>query len=264
MNGRPWTAREKRHAVAMHGKATTVAIAAALDRSLSSTYQIFFKLGLTKPRWSKSERRALKRYIRAQYDREWSDTEIAVGWSKKHPERTVDRGWISEVRREQLKLQSRGPYSKRYRRRVARTTKEQLRTAGLPSIGHLRKKAFEDFAVRQGWPGVNRPRLVQILNLLYERGPHTREAIAKAIGVRWAGTPNGKHPASRHSMYCNAPGGSATAVLIRIGLVVKLGRNVKTGPGRGQRVCLYAIAPGVKRGKVLPAPVRDKYGKRVG
>jgi hypothetical protein len=94
--------------VAWHGKLTTVEIAAQLGRGVSSVYQLFFRLGLTKARWTKEERRQLREYIRARYAEEWSDTEIAVGWSAEHPDRTVDRGWVSEVRREKLHLPSRG------------------------------------------------------------------------------------------------------------------------------------------------------------
>jgi hypothetical protein len=88
------------------------------------------------------------------------------------------------------------------------------------------------------------------LNLLYEDGPHTREQIAKAIGLRWAGTPNGRHPASRHSLSGNGPGGSYMATLQRMGLVIRLGRKIRTGRGKGQSVNAYAIAPGVVRGPI--------------
>jgi AraC-like DNA-binding protein len=242
-----WTPEQIERANALHGKLTAAEISAELGKSVSSVYQLFYRLGLTQPRWTDRQRKALRQYIRTRYREQWSDTEIAEGWSREHPERTVDRGWVSEVRRQKLKLSARGPWSDRYRRRVARKTKEQLRKAGLPSIGYLRLKAFEEFAVRQGWPALKRPRLVQIMNLLYENGPHTRPQIAAALGLKWG--PKTSHP-NGTGLAGNGPGGSYLAELQRLKLVVRMPRTVRYGPRKGQARSLYAIAPGVVRGPI--------------
>jgi hypothetical protein len=243
---RKWHPDQVERAKALHGKRTAEQIAAELGKSASGVYQLFFRLGLTKDRWSDRERKTLRNYIRDRYAQQWSDSEIAAGWSAKHSERTVTREWVTEVRRLQLGLPAWGN-SDRRRRRVAEKTREQIRKAGLPSIGHLRREAFKAFCVRQGWPQVTRPRLAQILNLLYEQGPHTRQQIAKRIGASWKATAN--HPATRKGLKLGT-GRSAMGVLMELGLVVRLRRTFRTGRGKGQCVFMYAIAPGVVRGPV--------------
>lgn len=118
------------------------------------------------------------------------------------------------------------------KQRTRETTRRQLAAAGVPTLGALRTKVFRDRARAAGWPEDLRPRAVQILNLLYERGPMTRREIADAIGMRWRG--------SRASLTSNDSEGSYLAHLIRRGLVVSLGRAVK-GKGRGHSTQLYAV-----------------------
>jgi DnaJ-domain-containing protein 1 len=243
---RAWKQAEIDQALALHGKQTTVQIAALLGRSLSSTYQLFFRHGLTEPKSSQAEREALIKFIAKHHAQQWSDSEIAAAWSAKHPDRAVGRQWIRDVRCQKLGLPKNGVTTDRFRRRVAAKTQEQLEKAGLPSMGHLRREAFKAFCVRQGWPQVDRPRLAQILNLLYEQGPHTREQISAKIGVKWQGTEN--HPASRMGLKIGT-GASAMSVLMKLGLVVRLRRTFCTGKGKGQCCFMYAIAPGVVRGK---------------
>jgi hypothetical protein len=150
------------------------------------------------------DRPAIHAWIRVKHPEQWSDSEIANGWNELHPDAPLDRRCITLLRNE-IGLPPWHSQTERYRRRVAAKTKEQLAKAGLPTIGHLRRQAYAEWCAQAGWPGITRPRLAQILNLLYERGPHTREQIAKAIGMRWE--PKGDHPASRCGLSGNGPGG---------------------------------------------------------
>jgi hypothetical protein len=126
----------------------------------------------------------------------------------------------------------------RYRDRVRQKTREQLRKAGVESLANVRTKAFQDWAESCGWPRNLRPRHVEILNLLWEKGPQTRREIAAAIGMPWKG--------SRKSLVSNDPEGSYLAHLMRRGLVVCLGRLVK-GKGKGGSVCVYSLLLTVER-----------------
>jgi hypothetical protein len=231
-----------------YGRMPTKELAASIGRSVQKIYALAHRMGLDQGvHWPPGQRQALRNYIAARHAEERSDGEIARGWNAEHPELSTDRRWVSEVRKDQCRLPAHGMRSKRFRARVAEKTKEQLVKAGLPSIGYLRLEAYKSFCVRQGWPQVSRPRLAQILNLLYEQGPKTLPEIAAAIGVRWR--TDKRHP-NGIGLPGNGPGGSYTAELTRLGLVVRLGRKAKYGPGRGQRRFLYAMAPGVVRGPV--------------
>jgi len=231
---RRFTPEQIAQAKAMHGQATAAEIAASIGRSTSGVHQLFRRLGL--PLLTRRmDRPAVEAWIKARHAEQWSDGEIAAGWTREHPDDPLDRRYCSELRTA-LGLASWGMTTQRLRRRVAAKTREQLAKAGLPSLAAVRVKAFEDYAAA---------RLVQILNLLYERGPHSREQIAKSLHLTWSDSP--RHPASRRGLSGNGPGGSYIAELMRLGLVVRLGRNVRTGPGRGQRVNLYAVAPHVQR-----------------
>ena len=75
------------------------------------------------------------------------------------------------------------------------------------------------------------------MNFLYEHGPSVRKAICDGIGMRWKNGSSG-----RGSMYCNGAGngGSYLAHLVRLGLVQRMKRVVRTGR-RGGNVDLYAL-----------------------
>lgn len=122
--------------------------------------------------------------------------------------------------------------------RTRETTRRQLERAGLKSLAEVRVRAFRDFARRSGWPQDLRPRAVQILNLLADQGPKTRREIAAALGLPWRG--------SRLSLKSNDPEGSYLAHLMKRGLLVCLGRQVK-GKGRGQSTCLYSVSLAAER-----------------
>lgn len=184
----------------------------------------------------------LKKFIRAHHRLGWSDAEIAQAWNESHPDEVLNSRRLCEIRRKmQLPNNAHSPHR---RAKIAAKTREQLAAAGLRSIGEIRAKAFVEFGARQGWPGIHRPRAVQILNLLYERGPHTRQQICAAIGMPWKG--------SRKSLCSNDPEGSYLAHLMARGLVVQLPGRQRTQnrglrKGSGTSVYLYAIAPHVRR-----------------
>lgn len=175
--------------------------------------------------------------ILAKHPLGWSDQEIADAYNRRHRHLQVTRKWVWEIRRDKLGLPS-NAYSKHRRQRVANKTRQQLRQAGLKSLAELRVQKFQQFAERSGWPADLRPRAVQILNVLYERGPQTRRQLAEAIGVPWLG--------SRKTLHSNDPEGSYLAHLQKRGLVVRLGRIVRQG-GQGQNVNLYSIPAHIKR-----------------
>jgi hypothetical protein len=236
---RRWSDAEKQFAIEQRGKLTIDQIAEQLGRSRSAIYQLWDRLNLCE---RQQDSRPLQAFIREKHPLGWSDAEMAAAWSAEHPEYTVGREWVMELRRDKLGLPH-NAYSQHRRRRVAEKTKEQLAKAGLPSIGHLRARAFQQFAARHGWPADLRPRAVQILDLLYQRGPHTRRQIFDAIGMPWKG--------SRKSLVSNDPEGSYLAHLAARGLIVVSQRAVR-GKGRGKSVNVYAIAPHVRRGEVCP------------
>jgi hypothetical protein len=243
-----YTEAQKQLVRERYGRAPAREIAAELGRPVTQVYALAKRMGLGLGLlWQAAERQALKDYIAAHHAEEWSDAEIAAGWNASNPERQTNRRWVSEVRKDLLGLPTHGPGAKRYRLRVAANTRKQLERAGLPSIGCLRREAYRAFCVRSGWPQVTRPRLAQILNLLYEQGPHTLPQIAAAVGIRWR--TNKKHPRGI-GLPGNGPGGSYTAELMRLGLVVRLGRKARFDRGPGRARFIYAVAPSVVRGPV--------------
>jgi len=116
---------------------------------------------------------------------------------------------------------------------------EQLRAAGLTTLAELRAPTFRQRALASGGPADLRPRAVQMLNALWDRGPMTRRELADVLGMPWKG--------SRKSLVSNDPEGSYLAHLTRRGLVVNLGRVVR-GTGSGHSACLYALAFDIERG----------------
>lgn len=232
MSGRAWTDREIAFLQQRHGEMPLLKIAELLGRSPSSTYQLAARLGLvTHRRRTPAERERLEAQIRRWHARERSDAEIAAKIG-------AAREWVSEVRR-RMGLPAHGQ-SARFRRRVAANTRRQCRAAGVRSLAEIRLASFRRRAREAGWPEDLRPRAVQILEVLYQRGPMTRRQIAEAIGMPWKG--------SRKSLASNDPQGSYLAHLQARGLVVRLGRVVK-GKGSGHSVNLYAVPLWIEKEK---------------
>ncbi len=168
-------------------------------------------------------------FFRARHAAGWSDSEIAAAFG-------ADRHAVSGLRR-RLGLPS-NARSGRVRKKIADAMRQQCRREGVKNLAALRVKVFSQRARAAGWPEDLRPRAVQMLNLLWERGPQTRRQIAEAISMPWRG--------SRKSLVSNDPEGSYLAHLMRRGLVVSLGRVVK-GAGRGRSVHLYSLPLSIER-----------------
>lgn len=228
---RPWTALESARVRRDYGRMPVTQIAAALRRTPSSVYQHARLLGLTKSPWIDWAR--LDTELRRLQAQGWTDREIAVEL-RRIAGREIARKTVGN-RRGALGLPHNG-FSEHSRRTVATKTRKQLDRAGVATLAELRVKAWGDAARRCGWPRNLRPRHVQILNVLYQRGPMTRRQIADAVGMTWKG--------SRKSLVSNDPEGTYLWHLVRRGLVVRLPRMVK-GIGKGRSTHLYTLALGV-------------------
>jgi len=130
----------------------------------------------------------------------------------------------------------------RCKERTAEKTRRQCRDAGVRSLAEIRSLAFAKFAIDNGWPEDLRPREVQILNVLADRGvPMSRLELAEAIGMRT------DRMASRGTLVLlvgNGPGGTYTASLMRRGLLLKLKRGARVhGQGKGRSRDLYCLGP---------------------
>lgn len=241
LKSRLFTAEEKQFATENRGKLSTDEICAKLGRPREAIYRLWDRLGLCERRRDSAP---LMAFIRELHPLGWSDAEIADAWNLLARSDAVSREWVCEVRRDKCGLPH-NAFSKHRRQLVAAKTREQIAAAGVKSLAEIRRKAFDDFATRHGWPEDLRPRAVQILDLLYQHGPHTRRQIADAIKMPWKG--------SRKSLVSNDPEGSYLAHLIARGLVVVSKRaHTVHGQGRGRSCDVYAIAPNVVRGPICP------------
>jgi hypothetical protein len=184
---------------------------------------------------------------------------------------TRDR--VHEIRYGRLKLPPNEAAVLEARRQGVKT---QWKRLGIRSAGELRSWAFRRYAVECGWPPDLRPREVQILNVLAERGPLTRLELARAIGMRTDRIGCNGGPAL---LVGNSPGGTYTASLLHRGLILYVPRWVKGRPhGRARVPGVYMLtleaiallekrngqshetrprAAGGERGSVFPARRRQ-------
>lgn len=231
---RQWTA-EEREFVRAHARDMTAAqTAAAIGKSISGVYQMRDRLGLTVARAPLGE--GFVAFIQEKHALGWSDAEIAAAWGNRVERHTVG------VYRKKLGLPH-NALSEHRRQLVREKTREQLEQMGLTAGGlaSLRYEAHRKFARDSGWPEDLLLRETQILNAMWDRGPMTRREIAEAIGLRWRGVHNtlaGNRPSQT----------SYLGELIRRGLVVNLGRIVRTGR-RGGNVCIYSLSFDIQRRK---------------
>jgi len=228
MNSRTsYTSKEDAVLKRSYGRKPVAEIALCLGRTASSIYQRANRLGLHQQR-DKAEIDRRKRKLRSLVANGLSDSEVASKLG-------MDRRALTEMRcRMGIAANGRG---ERYRRRVAKKTKEQCRKAGVKNLAALRAKRFSEFVSSLGWPGVS-VRAAQIAETLYRRGPMTRRQICKAIKMPWRG--------SRKSLSTNrVPGGSYMAELQSAGIVVRLEAAI-THKGRGNHEDLYMIGLGVE------------------
>jgi hypothetical protein len=235
MPQRIWTSSEiaflRRHAK----KQTSTWIAEQLGRTRSAVLQCRARQGLDTPQ--PSRRPGFDDAIRRGHAKGWSDSEIAA-----------ELGTVREnvrSRRRCLRLPANG-WTEHQKQRTRERTIEQLRRAGLKSLAELRVKAFQDYARGHGWPADLPPRCVQILEVLGNAGPQTREQLTAALRMKWHG--------SRTSLKggCQHKGGSYLAILIRRGLVMQLKRAVKR-KGKGHNVSLYTLPLTIERKFDQPA-----------
>jgi len=224
---RPWTAQEKailrEHAFIK----TANELATMLNRSRKAIEQQRSLLGLVRRPWFRWDARS-RTIVRDMNARGFADTDIGerLGVNRK----TVN----AERRRLGLQHQGHGPQA---RKKICQSTRQQLASLGLQSMAQLRLASWAARALERGWPTeINgRPinfRHIQILDVLHDKGPHTRQRLAAAIGMPWKG--------SRKSLVSNGKGGSYLAELMRAGLVVSLGKCAK-GRGRGKSANLYSL-----------------------
>lgn len=200
----------------LYGTMPAATLAARLHRTVASLYQLADRLHLTTPNRFPPEKIA---HLRALHAAGLPDRLIAT-------KSGIDRRTVGDIRnRLGLPLI---PDIEGKRNAV----RNQLKTLGLTSPTQLRTRDFRLYAQRYGWPEDFRPREVQICEALRRRGPMTRKELVAALGMRWRGVHN--------SLSGNGPGGSYLATLMRRGVVVCLGRVVRTGR-KGGNLCLYSL-----------------------
>lgn len=235
MPGRPWTARELRYLKANYGTRRTVEIAKRLGRTAPSVYQRAAELGLCGEQKRVSE--SWETTLRALHKEGYSDSEIAavIGCGRRHA------GFL----RTQLGLPSNN-LSERRIEAVRQRTRKQCQEAGVRNLAEVRSLVFSQRAKAAGWPDDLRPRAVQILNSLWERGPLSRRELCEIVGLPWRGT--------RKSLSSRDPEGSYLANLVARGIVVRLGRCVK-GNGKGKSAYLYSLPLWIERGEVAQEEV---------
>ena len=214
------------------------AVAHRLGVPVQTVYRAASRFGVARP-IERVVGKELDAHIRDHHSQGWSDSEITNAWNATHP-KTICRRHLSE-RRRHLGLKS-NANNERHRQRVAAKTQEQLKEAGCNSLAEVRAKAYRKFARDRGWPEDLRPREVQIMDLLYERGPHTRRGIAEGIG--W-----NTQRDQRTWLCCGKYGrGSYLANLMARGLVIRLSGRVVKGESSGKSCYLYAIPIYILRG----------------
>jgi len=239
-----YTFAQRRFVTINYGKMPTAQIARVMGKSVGSVYRAAERFGLSEKNPHHGRNAKFVAFVRDCHAKGWSDAETAAAWGcERH---TAERA------RNRLGLPH-NAYSEHRRRRVAEKTQQQLRKAGLPSIGHLRVEAFKKYARDHGWPEDLKPRQVQILELLWVNGPMTRENIGQALGMKLKKRPDGRY---WYAMMCNNPQGQAstsyTGDLLRRGLIISLGRIVKNKPQgarnmQGHNTCLYSLPLTIER-----------------
>ena len=235
MSGRPWTQRETGILRRWYGRRPAAAIGARIGRTRQAVSNRASSLGFAgkNRRFSGADHRQIVRMVRAGT----CNCCIARALGS-HRQR------IRDYRRQcgLPAVASLGTVRTctSCRTRFLARLRSQFTKWRVASLGELRAAAYRRFAAASGWPAYLRPRAIQVLDALWERGPQTRRQLASAIGMPWKG--------SRKSLVSDDPEGSYLANLQNRGLVVSLGRIVR-GDGPGRSVNLYSIAPGVVRGE---------------
>lgn len=223
MPGVPFTPREDRTIIANWGKILASAIAKKLGRNVRSIYNHAYRLGVG----VKHDKKAIakrKAKMVALHAKGYSGQEIAdgVGLTRRTVQQHLTRMGLSANGR-----------NERYRKRVAKRTKQQCRDAGVKNLAEVKALEVRKLASALGWPDHLSLRALQIVELLYVRGPMTRKQIAAAIGMRWMGS---------RKTFSNSrvPGGSYMAELLQAGLLVRL-QSAITHKGKGNHEDVYMV-----------------------
>lgn len=216
--------------------------AAALGRTIGvserSIYCRALLLGVVKPQTRILRDAVLHALVVCRHGEGWLDGEIAAEWTGAHPDRPIARRTVCDVRRG-LGLPSNRDNA-RHRQQVRERTAQQLQAAGARSLADLRSRAYAEFADDRGWPAYLRVRHVQVLELLYESGPQTREQISVAIGYRI-------ERGQRYWLSSKYGHGSYLSDLLAIGLVQRSRRREAKLGGRGKSVFRYFVPVSVRR-----------------
>lgn len=228
---------------ANHATMSASQLAEALGRKRQSIQAAIRRLGLASKRPRLEDRPGAIKRLREMVAEGWCNRCIA---DELRSNRSVVRQWRRRFGLPPAKFGGHAikacPCSLE---RVKENTARQCREAGVSSLAEIRTLAFRDYARASGWPEDLRPRAVQVLNALYEHGPMSRFQLAAAIGMRTDYA--GKH-GRRQVLHGNGPGGTYTAELMRRGLVIRLGRLIRTGKRKGQHAYLYALPIHLQRG----------------
>lgn len=222
-----WTTEEIELVRSLYRKKTAQEIGVMVDRSAKSVHQIALKIGIVERRKPGAHERRCD-LIRKYHAKGWSDSEIARLIK-------IERRSVGKIR-SKLGLIA-NDRNERYRKKVAKRTKDQCTKAGVRNLAEVRVLAYRSFARKLGWPEHLSPRAVQFAELMYQHGPLTRRQIATLSGLPWIG--------SRKSLASGTAGGSYLAELQRAGLVVRLPKAV-TRKGRGNQESLYMLGMGVE------------------
>lgn len=130
--------------------------------------------------------------------------------------------------------------------RICRGVQRQCERLGISSPGALRSLSWAKRAREHGWPAAINGRCItrrqiDILDALYDYGPHTKIQLAKRLGMKI-------HDQPTRTLSSRGCGRSYLRELVEAGLVINLGRVVKSEvPGVGRSRSLYAIALSVER-----------------
>lgn len=237
-----WDTGEVRRLREWWGKVPVAEIARRLGRTIPAVEQYArHRLGLGKPHRPTGH---YEKAIRQGHARGLHDADIAR-------QLEVCRETVAYHRRK-LGLPAHG-HDERARRKVAQGVKRQLKDWGADSLVHLRWQRHRVASLLRGWPAATTPRQCDVLDLLAS-GPRTKRQIQEHLGLivdaHGAGS-GGAQGETQKPWVCEL-----IRSLRRLGLVVSLGRKAKPG-GRGRSCCLYALAPGVRRGKVGARPGDD-------
>ena len=238
MPGRFWTKHEDAVLRRWYGRKPAAEIAEELGRSVPAVTNRAGLLGLTSRQRRYTEDKRLRDWVAYFALKGWLDQEIADSWNGTRRTYRLCRRVVCDVRRA-LGLPA-NANNARHRAKVAEATRRQLERVGLGSLAEVRKEAYRRFARQRGWPEWLRPRHVQILDVLYEQGPHTRRDLAVAIGWNIS-------RGQRALLASNYGRGSYLSDLLACGMVFRSRYRAVRGHKPGESWYLYAVSTAIRR-----------------